>query len=141
MDDQNLPLEKCCQLGKSWAEEGLKCENFIGPVPGIAEDEQEFCLQGVSICCIRTYREKSCLQGKEDARSGKGCNQGSSNQKKIPIGIGNYRRDCCEGCRLGKFYAFQQFLFQSNQLMNSIWILQNKKIKLSYFCIQKFMRL
>ena len=122
--EEALPLDKCCDLGKNWAEEGLKCERFSGPVPGIPQDEQELCLQGVNICCIRAYHEKSCLEGKEDARSGKGCSQGaSSNQRKLPIGMGDYRKDCCEGCKLGEFIKFNLFL-------------DNKEFKEIYFPLE-----
>lgn len=96
-------MDKCCDLGKNWAQEGLKCDKFSGPVSGISEDEQEFCLRGVNICCIRVYREKGCLQGKEDARSGNGCS--SSNENKSPIGMEDYRKDCCEGCKLGEYFS------------------------------------
>ncbi|XP_043471383.1 fibrillin-1-like [Leptopilina heterotoma] len=91
--------DKCCDLGKNWGREGLKCEKFSGPVSGVPEDEQEFCLQGVNVCCIREYREKGCQQGKDDARAGKGCN--SPGENKSSAFVEDYRKNCCDGCKLG----------------------------------------
>lgn len=103
-------FEKCCGLGASWANEGLRCEKFTGPVSGVPRVEQGLCLEAVDICCVRAYHEKDCEKGKNDARAGLACMEGtggraSSKQRS------DYQRDCCEGCKLGKsFFFFSIFI-------------------------------
>lgn len=90
-------FEKCCGLGKSWANEGLKCEKFIGPVSGLSEVEQGLCLEAVDICCNRVYHEISCKIGKKRAKEGLGCTDETNKEKEN----NHYQKDCCEGCKLG----------------------------------------
>lgn len=98
MEDQ---FEKCCGLGTSWANEGLRCEKFVGPVSGVPRVEQGLCLEAVDICCIRAYHEKSCEKGKTKAREGGDCAESSSVRRAGRGEIDDYQRDCCEGCKLG----------------------------------------
>ncbi|XP_021928594.1 fibulin-1 isoform X7 [Zootermopsis nevadensis] len=87
-------FKRCCSLGSNWASEGLKCNNFPAPVTGIQPEQQSVCLTAVEICCLRKHREKQCEIGKEDARSDSSCQTAS-------ITGGEYRKDCCEACKLG----------------------------------------
>lgn len=111
-------FEKCCGLGTSWALEGLRCEKFSGPVSGVPTVEQGLCLEAVDICCVRAYHEQQCKKGKLDAHAGLACVSGSKSKR---LGPGDYHRDCCEACKLGKFaysYNFSKhsvsFYFISN---------------------------
>ncbi|XP_048511324.1 fibrillin-1 isoform X2 [Athalia rosae] len=104
-------FEHCCGLGSSWASEGLKCDSFSGPVPGVAAVEQGLCLSAVDICCVKAYHEKQCESGKSAARAGLACVVSSAPG-------GTYHRDCCEGCKLGiltgsmgQGCAFKRFAF------------------------------
>lgn len=104
-------FEKCCGLGTSWALEGLRCEKFSGPVSGVPTVEQGLCLEAVDICCVRAYHEQQCKKGKLDAHAGLACVSGSKSKR---LGPGDYHRDCCEACKLGKFaywYNFSKFFF------------------------------
>ncbi|XP_012277054.1 fibrillin-1 [Orussus abietinus] len=113
-------FEQCCGLGGSWANEGLRCEKFTGPVSGVPRIEQALCLEAVDICCVRAYHEKQCELGKTEARSGVACS-GSQNtpaSRRGPRVSGDYHRDCCEGCKLGiltgsigQGCAFNKFTF------------------------------
>ncbi|XP_012529954.2 fibrillin-1 isoform X2 [Monomorium pharaonis] len=95
-------FEKCCGLGTSWAQEGLRCEKFTGPVTGVPAVQQGLCLEAVDICCVRAYHELQCEKGKADARKGLACVTSTSSQKPPKtLGRGDYHRDCCEGCKLG----------------------------------------
>ncbi|KAL0113527.1 hypothetical protein PUN28_012588 [Cardiocondyla obscurior] len=95
-------FKKCCDLGTSWAQEGLRCEKFIGPVTGVPRVEQGLCLEAVDICCVRAYHELQCEKGKADARQGLACVTSTSSQKPSrTFSRGDYHRDCCEGCKLG----------------------------------------
>ncbi|XP_008553599.1 fibrillin-1 [Microplitis demolitor] len=95
------PFKKCCDVGTSWAKEGLRCEKFAGPVEGVPTAEQGLCLESVDICCIRAYHELSCGKGKKNAREGKACVDGDAGKSRIARSLGDYQRDCCEGCKLG----------------------------------------
>ncbi|XP_020288632.1 fibrillin-3-like isoform X2 [Pseudomyrmex gracilis] len=110
-------FEKCCELGTSWAKEGLRCEKFTGPVPGVPRVEQGLCLETVDICCNRAYHELQCEKGKSDARQGLACVTSTSSKSRT-LGRGDYHRDCCEGCKLGiltgslgKGCSFKSFSF------------------------------
>jgi len=94
---------KCCDLGTSWAREGLRCEKFTGPVTGVPRVEQGLCLETVDICCVRAYHELQCEKGKADARQGLACV--TSTKSRTP-GRSDYHRDCCEGCKLGNLWKF-----------------------------------
>ncbi|KYN31855.1 Fibrillin-3 [Trachymyrmex septentrionalis] len=95
-------FEKCCGLGSSWAQEGLRCEKFTGPVTGVPRVEQGLCLEAVDICCVRAYHELQCEKGKADARKGLACVTSTASQRSPKtFGRGDYHRDCCEGCKLG----------------------------------------
>ncbi|XP_054011032.1 fibrillin-1-like [Hylaeus anthracinus] len=109
-------FEKCCELGTSWAREGLGCEKFAGPVPGVPTVEQGLCLEAVDICCVREYHERQCQKGKADARAGLACVKSGAKTRRL--GPGDYHRDCCEGCKLGilagsmgQECAFKRFTF------------------------------
>ncbi|XP_012149839.2 uncharacterized protein LOC100874867 [Megachile rotundata] len=91
-------FEKCCGLGTAWALEGLGCEKFSGPVPGVPTVEQGLCLEAVDICCVRAYHDQQCKKGKSDARAGLAC---VTSTKAKRTGPGDYHRDCCEACKLG----------------------------------------
>ncbi|XP_017892365.1 fibrillin-1-like [Ceratina calcarata] len=111
-------FEKCCGLGTSWALEGLGCEKFTGPVPGVPQLEQGLCLEAVDICCVRTYHEQQCKKGKADARAGAACVTATSVKSRRLAGPGDYHRDCCEACKLGiltgsmgQGCAFKKFTF------------------------------
>ncbi|EFN68423.1 Fibrillin-2 [Camponotus floridanus] len=91
-------FKKCCDLGTSWAQEGLRCERFTGPVAGVPRVEQGLCLETVDICCIRAYHELECKRGKADARQGLACVTSTSTKSRTS---GDHHRDCCEGCKLG----------------------------------------
>ncbi|KAL6430493.1 hypothetical protein ACFW04_007830 [Cataglyphis niger] len=94
-------FKKCCDLGTSWAQEGLRCEKFTGPVAGVPRVEQGLCLEAVDICCIRAYHELECERGKADARQGLACVTSTSAKSRTSSGRGDHHRDCCEGCKLG----------------------------------------
>ncbi|XP_034188272.2 uncharacterized protein LOC117607997 isoform X1 [Osmia lignaria lignaria] len=93
-----VQFAKCCGLGTAWAMEGLGCEKFSGPVPGVPTVEQGLCLEAVDICCVRAYHEQQCKKGKSDARAGLAC---VTSTKAKRAGPGDYHRDCCEACKLG----------------------------------------
>ncbi|KAG8039051.1 hypothetical protein G9C98_003358, partial [Cotesia typhae] len=94
------PFKKCCDLGNSWAKEGLRCEKFVGPVADVPRAQQALCLEAVDICCNRANHEISCDNGKKSAREGKACVDGSSGKSRAARALGDYQRDCCEGCKL-----------------------------------------
>lgn len=95
-------FEKCCGLGTSWAEEGLRCEKFIGPVPGVPAVEQGPCQKTVDICCVRKYHDLQCEKGKADARQGMSCVSNVTSTRRTKItSRSDYHHDCCEGCKLG----------------------------------------
>ncbi|CAG5093734.1 Similar to FBN3: Fibrillin-3 (Homo sapiens) [Cotesia congregata] len=94
------PFKKCCDLGTSWAKEGLRCEKFAGPVADVPRAQQALCLEAVDICCNRGNHEISCDKGKKSAREGKACVDGSSGKSRAARALGDYQRDCCEGCKL-----------------------------------------
>ncbi|CAD6227792.1 GSCOCG00006250001-RA-CDS, partial [Cotesia congregata] len=94
-------FKKCCDLGTSWAKEGLRCEKFAGPVADVPRAQQALCLEAVDICCNRGNHEISCDKGKKSAREGKACVDGSSGKSRAARALGDYQRDCCEGCKLG----------------------------------------
>lgn len=97
-------FEKCCGLGTSWAKEGLRCEKFIGPVPGVPTVEQGPCQKTVDICCVRKYHDLQCEKGKTDARQGLPCVSNVTSTRRTKItSRSDYHRDCCEGCKLGDF--------------------------------------
>ena len=102
MQSQEEVLEKCCGLGKSWADQKLRCETFTGPVASVPDAEQSACLETVDICCRKTFQEKECEQGKADAKAGKNCVRTDSGPRRPPVDLGDFRRDCCEGCKLGE---------------------------------------
>lgn len=99
-------FKKCCDLGTSWAHEGLRCEKFVGPVAGVPRVEQGLCLEAVDICCIRAYHELECERGKADARQGLACVTSTSTKRERTPSRGDHHRDCCEGCKLGDFFSF-----------------------------------
>lgn len=103
-------FKKCCDLGTSWAQEGLRCERFTGPVAGVPRVEQGLCLEAVDICCIRAYHELECERGKADARQGLACVTSTSTKSRTS-GRGDHHRDCCEGCKLGDFFFTQSVVF------------------------------
>ncbi|XP_032679008.1 fibrillin-1-like isoform X2 [Odontomachus brunneus] len=99
-------FEKCCGLGTSWAGEGLRCERFIGPVPGVPAVEQGPCQRTVDICCVRKYHDLQCEKGKTDARQGMPCVSNVTSTRRTKItSRSDYHRDCCEGCKLGIYAA------------------------------------
>ncbi|XP_014488735.1 PREDICTED: fibrillin-1-like [Dinoponera quadriceps] len=99
-------FEKCCGLGTSWAAEGLRCEKFIGPVPGVPTVEQGPCQKAVDICCVRKYHDLQCEKGKADARQGLPCLSNVTSARRTKItSRSDYHRDCCEGCKLGIYAA------------------------------------
>lgn len=99
-------FKKCCELGTSWANEGLRCERFVGPVAGVPRVEQGLCLETVDICCIRAYHELECERGKADARQGLACVTSTSSKRERTSNRGDHHRDCCEGCKLGDLFFF-----------------------------------
>lgn len=102
--EEESSLEKCCELGSSWGRQKLRCEKFTGPVSGVAPSDQPACLETVEICCRKIFLENECDQGKADARAGLECTRTDTGPRKTPVGLGDSRRDCCEGCKLGNTF-------------------------------------
>ncbi|XP_011500132.1 PREDICTED: fibrillin-1 [Ceratosolen solmsi marchali] len=86
-------LKMCCDLGGSWAEQRMSCKDFVGPVLDLELGEQPACLESVETCCRKAYQEEACIRGRIDARTGAACES--------PDNPDEYRRNCCEGCKLG----------------------------------------
>lgn len=104
--EEESSLEKCCELGSSWGRQKLRCEKFTGPVSGVSTAEQPACLEAVEICCRKIFLENECDQGKADAKAGFECGRGDNGPTRNPLGLGDFRRDCCEGCKLGMHTYF-----------------------------------
>ncbi|XP_014213292.1 fibrillin-2 [Copidosoma floridanum] len=96
-------LEQCCEQGTRWAEQKLRCEKFAGAVPGVPRDQQPSCFEAVDICCRKAFQDMECELGKQDARAGRVCQgaDGEIRTRRSALGVGDFRHDCCEGCKLG----------------------------------------